>query len=232
MTTPPADFFTEKLAKQYDERNGRLAPISDSLHFLMRLILEDRPTDSKVLSVGAGTGADILALADAFPGWSFVAVDPSLSMLNVCRERMKSAGLLDRCEFVHGFAHDLPVEREFDLAAALLVGHFVKHQDRPSFYRGIVDRLRVGGCFLNAEISFDLGSETYPSMLRNWQAVQRLMGATDESLKAVPQQLREVLTVLSPDEVDAMLVDSGIGTPVKFFQAFMISAWYGVKTRP
>jgi tRNA (cmo5U34)-methyltransferase len=232
MTTPPADFFTENLAKHYDERNRRLAPISDSLHFLMRLILEDHPRDSNVLSVGAGTGADILALAEAFPGWSFVAVDPSLSMLNVCRERMASAGLLDRCEFVHGFAHDLPVEREFDIATVLLVGHFVKHQDRPSFYRGIVDRLRIGGCFLNAEISFDLGSETYPSMLRNWQAVQRLMGATDESLKAVPQQLREVLTVLSPDAVDAILVDSGIGTPVRFFQAFMISAWYGVKTRP
>src|SRR5688572_33219408 len=91
MSTPPADFFTEKLAKQYDERNGRLAPISDSLHFLMRLILEDRPAHSKVLSVGAGTGADILALAEAFPSWSFVAVEPSVSMLNVCRERMERA---------------------------------------------------------------------------------------------------------------------------------------------
>jgi tRNA (cmo5U34)-methyltransferase len=232
MSTPPADFFTEKLARQYDERNGRLALISDSLHFLMRLILEDCPTDSRVLSVGVGTGADILALAEAFPGWSFVAVDPSLSMLNVCRERMERAGLLDRCEFFHGFAHDLPVEREFDIATALLVGHFVQHADRPSFYAEIVDRLRVGGCFVNAEISFDSGSETYPSMVRNWQAVQRLMGATDESLKAVPQQLREVLTVLSPDEVDAILVDSGIGTPVRFFQAFMISGWYGVKTKP
>jgi tRNA (cmo5U34)-methyltransferase len=69
-------------------------------------------------------------------------------------------------------------------------------------------------------------------MIRNWQAVHRLMGATNESLKAVPQQLREVLTVLSPDEVDALLVDSGIGTPVRFFQAFMISGWYGIKTRP
>jgi tRNA (cmo5U34)-methyltransferase len=232
MSAPPADFFTEELAKRYDERNSRLAPISESLHFLMRLILEDCPTNSRVLSVGAGTGADILALAEAFPRWSFVATDPSLSMLNVCRERMKSAGLLDRCEFVHGFAHDVPIESEFDIATALLVGHFVKHEDRPSFYREVVDRVRVGGCFLNAEISFDLSSETYPFMIRNWQAIQRLMGATDESLKAVPQQLREVLTVLSPDEVDAILVDSGIGTPVRFFQAFMISGWYGIRTRP
>lgn len=230
MSAPPADFFTEELAKRYDERNRRLAPIGDSLHFLMRLVLEDSPTHSRVLSVGAGTGADILALAEAFPHWSFVAADPSLSMLNVCRERMQNAGLSDRCEFVHGFAHDVP-EREFDIAIALLVGHFVKHENRPSFYRDVVDRVRVGGCFLNAEISFDLSSEPYPFMIRNWQAVQKLMGATDESLKAVPQQLREVLTVLAPDEVDALLVASGIGTPVRFFQAFMISGWYGTRTR-
>lgn len=230
MPAPPTDFFNESLAKQYDERNRRLAPISDSLHFLMRLALEDRPADSKVLCVGAGTGADILALAGAFPGWSFVAVEPSLSMLNVCRERMTKAGLLDRCEFVHGLAHDLPVEREFAVATALLVGHFVKRADRPTFYGDIVDRLRVGGCFVNAEISFDLCSPAYPSMLRNWQAIQRLMGATDESLKTVPQQLREVLTVLPPNEVGAMLADCGLATPVKFFQAFMIAGWYGVKT--
>jgi tRNA (cmo5U34)-methyltransferase len=231
MSTPPTDFFTEELAGKYDERNSQLAPISDGLHFLTRLILEDHPARSRVLSVGVGTGADILALAKAFPTWSFVAVDPSLSMLNVCRERMKSADLLDRCEFVHGFVDDLPYEPEFDVATALLVGHFVKRENRSSFYGGILNRLRDGGCFINAEISFDLDSATFPSMVKNWQSVQRLMGGTGESLKAVPQQLRETLTVLSPDEVEEILANSGVGTPVRFFQAFMIAGWYTVKQR-
>jgi tRNA (cmo5U34)-methyltransferase len=229
MSAPPTDFFTEGLARKYDERNSRLAPISDGLHFLTRLILEDRPENSRVLCVGVGTGADILALAEAFPGWTFVGVEPSLSMLNVCRERMARAGVLDRCELIHGVVDDLPPEPKFDVATALLVAHFVKREQRANFYAGIIDRLREGGCFINAEISFDLDSAAFPSMLRNWQSIQRLMGGTEESLRAVPQQLREALTVLSPDEVEKLMGDAGGVTPVRFFQAFLIAGWYALK---
>jgi len=229
MKIPPADFFTEELAKKYDDRNSRLAPISDGLHFLLRLVLEDCPENSRVLCVGVGTGADILALAEAFPGWSFVGVEPSLSMLNVCRERMEGAGILDRCELIHGFVSDVPIEPQFDVATALLVGHFVKREDRSSFYRGAIDRLRDGACFVNAEISFDLDSVTFPTMVRNWQSIQRLMGGTDESLRAVPQQLRETLTVLPPDDVEQIMGEWGVAAPVRFFQAFMIMGWYALK---
>ena len=230
MTKPPTDFFSEDLARRYDERNSKLAPIADSLHFLMRLVLEDLPARARILSVGAGTGADILSLAQEFPEWTFVAVEPSLSMLDVCRERTHSAGVADRCEFVHGLVDDVPATPEFDAAVALLVAHFVRHDARPDFFEDIAARLRVGGILINAEISFDLESKQFPSMLRNWQTVQRLMGGTPESLQALPKQLREVLTVLPPDETESLLRASGIESPLRFFQAFMITAWHGVKT--
>ena len=55
------------------------------------------------------------------------------------------------------------------------------------------------------------------------------MGATPESLAALPAQLRDVLAVLPPAETETLLRQSGIETPVRFFQAFMISGWYGTK---
>ncbi|MCG8480520.1 MAG: class I SAM-dependent methyltransferase [Spirochaetales bacterium] len=229
MSKRSTNFFTEETAQTYDERNRQLEPISKALHFLTRLILENYPENSRVLCVGVGTGADILALAEAFKNWSFVAVEPSLSMLNVCRRRMENAQLATRCEFVHGFVDDVPLKPDFDIATALFVGHFVKLEDRSSFYRGIIDRLRIGGCLINAEISFDLESESFPSMVRQWQSIQRLMGGTDESLKAVPKQLKETLTVLSPEKVEETLRESKIVTPVRFFQALMIAGWYAIK---
>lgn len=232
MTKPPTDFFTKEHAERYDERNKKLAPISDSLHFLIRLVLESLPPQARVLSVGAGTGAEIISLAKAFPEWSFVAVEPSLSMINVCRERMERAGISDRCEFVHGFAQDLPLREDFDAVLAVLVGHFVKLDERLSFLKNLTDRLRPGGYLVNAEISFDLDSAESPSMLKNWESVQRLMGATPESLSALPRQLREVLTVLPPTESERLIRQAGISQPVRFFQAFMISAWYGIKGAP
>lgn len=229
MTRPPTDFFTKEHAERYDERNEKLAPISANLHFLTGLLLEGLPERAKILSVGAGTGAEILALAKAHSGWSFVAVEPSASMLEVCRGRVEDAGLADRCELFHGFAADLPARADFDAALAMLVAHFVRRDERPAFFRSIVDRLRPGGRLVNAEISFDLDCSEFPPMLENWKAVQRLMGATPESLASLPRQLRDVLTVLPPAETEAVLRGSGIETPVRFFQAFMISAWSGLK---
>jgi tRNA (cmo5U34)-methyltransferase len=66
-------------------------------------------------------------------------------------------------------------------------------------------------------------------MLKSWEQVQTLMGATADSLASLPMQLREMLTVLPPAEIESLLRQSGIALPVKFFQAFMIAGWYGKK---
>ncbi|MGV3593333.1 MAG: class I SAM-dependent methyltransferase [Gammaproteobacteria bacterium] len=223
------DFFPKEAAERYDERNSRLGRISDCLHFLMGLALQGLPRDAHVLCAGVGTGAELLYLARTFPRWTFVALDPSLPMLDVCRERCTEAGIFARCEFVHGHVSDLPAQAQFDAALSILVAHFVTRSERPAFLQAMTQRLRPGGYLVTAEISFDLDSAAFPSMLDGWKSVQSLMGATGESLADLPRLLREVLTVLSPDETEALLRASGIATPVRFFQAFMFGGWYGQK---
>ena len=222
------DHFTQT-AKFYDERNLQLAPIAENMHFLIRLILQKAPVRAHVLCVGVGTGAEILSLSKAYPKWTFVGVDPSEGMLDVCRERLANAGVLSRCELIHGYVQDLPAGENFDAALSILVAHFVKPADRLNFYRAICMRLRAHGVFINTEISFDLNSPEFPSMLNNWQAVQAIMGATPESLANLAVQLRDMLSVISPADTEKLLRESGIGLPVRFFQAFMISGWYGLK---
>jgi tRNA (cmo5U34)-methyltransferase len=150
-------------------------------------------------------------------------------MLDVCRERLEQAGMMDRCELIHGHVQDVPLHEGFDAALSLLVGHFVKREERPGFYGDMHARLRRGGYLVNAEISFDLGSEEFAPMLVTWERVQSLMGATPESLRSLPNTLRNVLTVLSPEEVEAILRAAGFPRPVRFFQAAMIMGWYASK---
>lgn len=230
MSQPSTGFFNKDLASRYDEKNSRLKPISECLHFLMGTVLKDLPEVSRVLSVGAGTGAEILTLARLFPEWTFVAVDPAAPMLEVCKERLGKAGILERCEFVEGYVQDVE-EDDFDVVVSLLAGHFVKKDDRLGFYQGMVERLRHGGCVVNAEISYDLNSPEFPSMLKNWEEIQKLMGATPESIAMLPKALKEMLTVLSPQEAEDHIRLAGIDSPVRFFQAFMICGWYGVKNK-
>ncbi|HEY0963656.1 MAG TPA: class I SAM-dependent methyltransferase [Pseudomonadales bacterium] len=223
------DFFPKEAAERYDERNSRLNRISDCLHFLTGLALQALPSDARVLCAGVGTGAELLYLARLFPRWTFVALDPSLPMLDVCRGRCTEAGIHERCEFVHGHVNDLPQGAQFDAALSILVAHFIPRAERPAFLQAMTQRLKPRGYLVTAEISCDLESAAFPPMLDTWKSVQTLMGATAESLAALPRQLREVLTVLPPEETEDLMRASGIDTPVRFFQAFMICGWYGQK---
>lgn len=229
MTKTPVDFFTKEAAQLYDEKNSKLSRISDCLHFLLGLVLKELPARAKILCVGVGTGAEILSLSRTFPEWTFVGLDPSLGMLDVCRERIESAGVAARCEFIHGYVEDLPDELVFDATLSVLVAHFVARDQRPSFFQHMAGHLREGGYLVNFEISFDLDSPEFPAMLANWGEVQKLMGATPESLAMLPKQLKEALTVLPPEETEALIRECGIESPVRFFQAMMILGWYGKK---
>ncbi len=224
-----ADFFNKEASLAYDEKNRKLAPIAEGMHFLIRLVLQRLPARARILCVGVGTGAEILSLAKDFPEWTFLGVDPSAEMLMVGKQRLKAAGVLDRCELVHGYVQDVAEGEEFDAAVSVLVGHFVKREERLGFYRGMASRIRPGGILVNTEISYDLNSREFPAMLKSWEQVQTLMGASPESLATLPATLKDVLTVLPPDEIESLLRIGGISVPVRFFRAFMIVGWFGVK---
>lgn len=221
-------FFSQEVADAYDRRNSGLKPISDGLHFLMRLVLADVPPDARILCVGVGTGAEILSLADTFPRWTFTGVDPSAEMLGVCGHRLGESGLMDRCELIHGYVDDVAATG-FDAVISLLVAHFIPREGRPAFYAAIADRLKSGGLFVSAEISADLEAPAFPAMLADWKQVQLRMGATPESLDRLEGNLRDVLGVLPAAETEALWQAAGFALPVSFFQAFMIRGWHARK---
>ncbi len=225
MTNP----FTKEHSQAYDARNSKLAPISANLHFLMRMVLEDLPANARILCIGVGTGADIFALAEAFPNWTFTGVDPSADMLDVCAERLQQAGLQHRCTLIHGYVQNAPADEPFDAAISLLVAHFIKPEDRSDFFSQMASRLKTGGYLVNAEISADLDAPEFPVLLEDWKKVQTLMGATPESLANLAQTLRTGLSVLPPRQTEKILRQSGIPKPVQFFQSFLIHGWYGQK---
>lgn len=222
-------FFNQEMAEAYDRRNAGLKPISDGLHFLMRLTLADLPADARVLCVGVGTGAEILTLAEAFPCWSFVGVDPSAEMLAVGRHRLEQAGVMDRCELIAGYVDDV-AQTGFDAVVALLVAHFIQRPDRPAFYAAVHDRLAPGGRFLSAEISADLDAPEFPALLEDWKQVQTRMGATPEALAKLPAMMRDVLGVIGTAETEALWRAAGFARPIPFFQAFMIRGWHATRS--
>jgi tRNA (cmo5U34)-methyltransferase len=223
------NFFNKTASSSYDEANKILLPISENMHFLIRLILKDLPEDARILCVGVGTGAEIFSLAEVHPQWSFVGVDPSPDMLEVCRQRLTETGIADRCQLIEGYVQDVEEGEQFDAVLSILVGHFVQKEERQAFYQHMCARLKKGGCLVDTEISCDFDAKDFPQAMRNWGDVQILRGASEESIQKLPEQLQNTLAVLPPTEIERMLTVCGIEVPVHFFQAFMIHGWYGLK---
>lgn len=131
----PATLFDKEQAAAYDERFAKLAPLKDSLHLLIRILFSELPERARILCVGVGTGAELIALAKAFPGFEFAAVEPSEPMLEVCKQRAREEGIASRCTFHNGFVHTLPASEPYDAATSILVSQFlVQRADRVGFF--------------------------------------------------------------------------------------------------
>lgn len=223
-------FFDKKASEAYDNRNSKLSPISKNLHFLIRLVLDDLPANSNILCVGAGTGEELIALSGVFPQWHFTGIEPSAPMLEVCRKKVETHGLTERCTLVNGYLSDFNENKEFDAILCLLVTHFVTDPgERQGMYTDMYSRLRPGGYLINADISDDMESAEFKSLLEKWKALHRFSGASDQSLDFMEQAMSTHLSVLSKSKLESLLLNAGFSLPVQFFQSLLIRAWYSKK---
>ena len=216
--------FDESQAASYDERFARLAPMRDALHLVTQLALAELPPGARVLCVGAGTGAELLHLAAAFPGWSFTAVDPSEPMLRRCRARVEAAGLSARCRFHEGTVETLPEEvGPFDGATALLVSQFlVDREARRGFFRAIADRLRPGAPLVVA----DLACPTPPGgLLELWERAWLFAGVHAEHVARMRETFGAQVAVLPPNDVAAIIAAGGFEAPLQCYQSVLIHGW-------
>lgn len=217
----------DQQASSYDQKWSRLAAFRDALHLLIGSAFRDLPGNARLLCVGAGTGAEILYLADRFPGWTFTAVEPSAGMLEAFRGRAGEAGIAARCTFHEGYLDSLPPTAAFDAATCLLVSQFILDpQARSDFFRSIAQRLRPGGLLANSELSADVKSATYPSLLEIWLRTIAGAGVSGEGLEQMCAAYRRDVAVLPAAEIESIIVSGGFGSAVRFFQAGLIHAWY------
>lgn len=219
----PTRFFNQEMAATYDRRAERFGSLLRAMHLLVASAFSNLPVDANVLSVGAGTGAEILALAARFPQWRFTAVDPSAAMLEVFREKATSAGIIDRCELHVGFLDSLPPSASFNAATSILVSQFlVNANDRISFFREIADRLVPSGLLVSADLCCNFESAEGASLLTIWQ---QIMCDTPEQADAMAATYRRDVAVLPAARVDAIMDAGGFTDRVEMFRAGLIHAW-------
>jgi tRNA (cmo5U34)-methyltransferase len=219
--------FDQKRASSYDKQFAKLAPLRDALHLLIRMVLSELPTDAQILCIGAGTGAELVALAQAFPQWRFTAVEPAAPMLNICRQRAEEYHIASRCTFHEGYLDSLPKSDAFDAATCLLVSHFiVQLEERRKFFRQIAARLRPNGYLVSSDLASDMSASAYKSLFEVWLRMLKYSDMPVEEIEKVRATFGREVAVLPPQELESIIASSSFDTPVLFFQTLLIHAWY------
>lgn len=221
----------DKQAAGYDQQWSKMASINAALHLLTSTILAELPPQAHILCVGAGTGAEILNLAQKFPEWRFTAVEPSTAMLDVCRRRAEEQGIASRCVFHPGYLDSLPANGLFDAATAFLVSQFILERPAHSkFFQSIAERLRPAGVLVSSDLAGDLTTPDCQDLLGLWFRVMTGSGAIPEGIERMREAYSHNVAVLPPQDVRNIITHGGFDSPVLFFQAGMIHAWYAKRS--
>ncbi len=217
----------DQQASSYDERWARTAPMRGALYFLLDAVFAELPADARILCVGAGTGEEMSYLAKRFSQWSFVAVEPSGAMLEVCRSKAENEGYASRCTFHAGYLESLPDHDAFDAATCFLVSQFILEQSaRTDFFRGIAARLRPGGILASSDLASDIDSSEYDALLQMWLNMLLLAGLPASGLDQIRTTYKKDVAVLPAEQVAAIIRCGGFDMPVQFYQSGLIHAWF------
>lgn len=222
--------FSKSAAQTYDTRFKKIQAIIDNLHLLIRIVLLDLPKDARILCVGVGTGTEIIELAEDHPDWTFTGIEPSKDMLEVCRKKLVAHGLLERTHLFDGFIEEFSDNKKYDAVLCLLVTQFVKdRKKRQDMFNTMADFLNPNGVLINTELSADMSSKWVDDLITVWKAMNKLTGAPAEKIEEMMEVTKQHVAIEPPENIEQYLRNSGLGTPIQFFQSLLIRGWFSRK---
>lgn len=215
----------EQQAAGYDAQWQHMWPVNDCLYLLLKGVFKSLKKNAHILCVGAGTGHEVVELAQRYPEMQFTVVEPAKAMMDLCQSKLKNAGLDDRCNFMNGYVESLSTNRQFDAATAFLVSHFmVDQEERVSFFQQIAQRLKSGGVFINTDLTADIQSSDFQALLNIWFATMA-ENMPEEQMQQMKKAYSELIGVIPQHRLQELIKASGFHSSFCFYQAGLIQGF-------
>lgn len=223
MTDIPNAFSDPQAVAKYTEGPPRFVPGYNAMLSMAAILLAERARkDARVLVLGAGGGLELKAFAQAHPGWTFYGVDPSVPMLELAAQTLGS--LASRAQLHRGYIDDAPVG-PFDGATCLLTLHFVSAEERLRMACEVRRRLKPNAPFVVAHFSIADNDDERPLWLSRYSAFLAASGVEPDKAAAARAAIDERLSILAPEQDEAILRNAGFSDPTLFYTGFTFRGW-------
>jgi len=186
------------------------------------LLAERTPPDGRVLVLGAGGGLELKAFAESQPGWSFDGIDPSGDMLRLAEQAVGPHAA--RIRLHQGYIESAP-EGPFDAATSLLTFHFIPRDQRLETLRQVRRRLKRRAPFVLAHISFPQAEPERSLWIARHVAFGAPEGTDPAQLEVSRQAIATRLSILAPEEEEAMLREAGFSNVSLFYAGLSFKGW-------
>ena len=210
-------FSDPQTVARYVEGAPRNVPGYHAMQRMTTLLLAERvPEDARVLVLGAGGGLELKAFAEAHPNWAFDGVDPSAEMLKLAQ--LTLGPLASRATLHQGYISDAPIG-PFDTATCLLTLHFLTLDEKRHTLAELHRRLKPGAPFVAAHFSIPQRDERAVWLSR----FAAYAGIDQDQAVAIDSRL----TILSPEQDEAILREAGFSNVSLFYAGFTFRGWVG-----
>ncbi len=218
-------FFDPASVARYADGPPRFTPGFADMQKMVAILLAERAgPEGELLVLGAGGGLELAVFAALYPGWRFVAVDPSGPMLEQARTALGDAAV--RARMVEGVIDAAP-SGPFAGACCLLTLHFLDRMERLRTLREVRRRLAPGAAFVAVHSSFPQDPPEREQWLDRYAAFAVMQGAEPEIAVGARAAVSAGLPVLDPAEDEALLRAAAFTGVTQFYAAFSWRGWVG-----
>jgi tRNA (cmo5U34)-methyltransferase len=218
-----SSFNDPQVVAKYTEGPLRQVPGLHALHQMAGLLLHERvPSGGRVLVLGAGGGLELKALAEAYPQWHLLGVDPSAPMLELAVQTL--GPLAPGVELLEGYVDAAPVI-EFDGAVCLLTMHFLSVDERLHALRELRRRLKPGAPLVMAHHSVPDAPDEKMHWLQRHVDFMTSNGVSIANAAKAIEAMASRLPLLSPEVEVELLKQAGFERHELFYAAFTFKGW-------
>lgn len=223
LSSKPFDFDAQ-YGQGYDTLIRAVFPGYESFFHATASVLSLKvPTDGRVLVMGCGTGTELTSFARLQPHWRLTGIDPSPTMIQVCRQRLGNHPGLTLHE---GYLNTLAADEPFDGGTSVLVMHFLRDDgSKLAYLKEVRSRLRPGAGYVHLDVIGWNPTAAWKQVMVAWERNALSLGLEKERFDSLVEQIRVALFGVSETRMEQLFAEAGFSQIHRFWMAFHHTGW-------